>query len=135
MPRGKSIPKPGEAEAVKPEAKKRVSRKKKTEITYDSVVGALGKKYSGKEVKLLDSLTAQIHLTGEAEGIFYLEIVDGVMNIMPFDYVNADLNINIDCESCMKLLDGKLDYCEAVYSGKIVVYGDLGKMLALKNLL
>lgn len=116
--------------------KPRTTKKKApVAVTYDSLVSKLSKKYNGKKTKINDYLTAQIRLFGEAEGIFYLEVQEGIVNIMPFDYVNADLNINISCENCMKILDKTFNYETAICDGSLAVYGDLGKMLALKSIL
>lgn len=121
--------------AAEQTVKKPVKPRKQAPVTYDSLVSKLAKKYNGKKVKLSDTLTAQIRILGEAEGTFYLQVQEGILTIMPFDYVNADLNIIVSCENCVKLLNKTLDFESAVYDSTLVVYGDLGKMLALKNLL
>lgn len=77
----------------------------------------------------------QFNVTGEAEGIFYLEIKDGKINVEPYDYNDRDVLITSTADNIVKIMNGKLDPVMAFTTRKIKVEGDLGKALLLKEII
>ena len=66
----------------------------------------------------------QFNVEGEAEGIFYLEIADGKVNVEPYEYYDRDIVIVTSAENLLKMLTGKLTPRVAYTNGQIKVYGD-----------
>lgn len=89
------------------------------------------KKTEGVEGKL----AIMIHITGEPEGTFYIEVKDGVLSVEPYEYNDRDVAITISAENFRKLLDKKADPLLLFTMGKIKADGDVGKALMLKKFL
>lgn len=81
-----------------------------------------------------EHVAIQFNITGEAEGIFYLEIADGKVYIEPYDYYDRDVIVTTTAENLIKIAEGKLGLEAAYFTGKIKVDGNLGKGLLLKEL-
>ena len=77
----------------------------------------------------------QFNVTGEAEGVFYLEVNEGKIRVEPYDYKDRDVLITSSAEHIIKIMNGKLDPVMAFTTRKIKVEGDLGKALLLKEII
>lgn len=82
-----------------------------------------------------ERLAYQFDVTGEAEGIFYLEVKDGKLYVEPYEYFDRDAVFTCSAETLFKIADGKLDPILAVTLGKLKVEGNIEKALKLKSLL
>lgn len=82
-----------------------------------------------------EHLAYQFDVTGEAEGIFYLEVKDGKLYVEPYEYFDRDAVFTCSAETLFKIADGKLDPILAVTLGKLKVEGNIDKALKLKSLL
>ena len=58
-----------------------------------------------------EHLAFQFNITGEAEGIFYAEVKDGVLAVEPYEYFDRDAIFICSAETLFKLADGKRWYC------------------------
>ena len=56
-----------------------------------------------------EHLAFQFNITGEAEGIFYAEVKDGVLAVEPYEYFDRDAIFICSAETLFKLADGKID--------------------------
>lgn len=77
----------------------------------------------------------QVNLTGRIGGVFYIEILDGHLSVMPYEYLDRDATLSMTMTNCGKLLSGKLDMQEAYHAGKVKIEGDMDKVLILTRLL
>lgn len=77
----------------------------------------------------------QVNLTGKIAGVFYIEILDGRLSVMPYEYIDRDAILSMTMTNCGKLLSGKLDMQEAYHTGKVKIEGDMDKVLILTRLL
>lgn len=77
----------------------------------------------------------QFNITGEAEGVFYLEIDQGKLILAPYDYKDRNVLITTTADTILKMMKGKLDPMLAFATKKIKVEGDLGKALLLKEVI
>lgn len=82
-----------------------------------------------------DKFAIQINLTGKIESVLYIEVLHGVLNVMPYEYIDRDAAINITKTNLEKFLDGKLKFETAYKDGKLTVEGDYDKAAMLKNFL
>lgn len=80
-------------------------------------------------------LAIQVNLTGEAQGVFYIEVRDGELAVEPYDYWDRDVLFTVSGEDFLKILNKEQDAVQAFFSGVLHVEGDVGKALELTNLL
>lgn len=83
---------------------------------------------------VMEHLSYQFNITGEAEGIFYVEVKDGKLHVEPYEYYDRDVIFISDADTFMKIAEGKLDPIVAVTLQKLVVEGNIDKALKFKEL-
>lgn len=89
------------------------------------------KDFSGTESKL----AVQVNLTGKVGGVFYIEILNGVLSVMPYEYIDRDAAISITITNLDKVLSGKLKASVAIAESKMKVEGNVDKVMLLDTLL
>ena len=76
-------------------------------------------------------VAVQFNLTGKVTGVFYIEILNGVPSVMPYEYIDHDAIVtNIE-----KIVSGKLIPQVAVAEGKIKIEGNFDKVMLLAELM
>ena len=104
-------------------------------MTYEELVKAAKDAYCSKDASnIKEHVAIQFNVTGEAAGIFYLEIKDGQVYVEPYEYYDRDAIVTTDAENLVKMAEGTLGMEAAYFSGKIKAEGNLGKALLLKSL-
>lgn len=89
------------------------------------------KDFSGTEGKL----AVQVNLTGKVGGVFYIEFLNGVLSVMPYEYIDRDAAVSITMTNLDKVLSGKLKASVAIAESKMKVEGDVDKVMLLDALL
>lgn len=105
-------------------------------MTYEELVKKVQtavKKADASNIK--EHVAFQFNVTGEGEGIFYLEISEGKIYVEPYDYKDRNVMITSSADNIIKIMSGKLDPVMAFTLKKITVEGDLGKALILKDII
>ncbi len=82
-----------------------------------------------------EHLAYQFNITGEAEGIFYIEVKEGKLYVEPYEYFDRDVIFTCTAETLKKIAYGKQDPIMAVTLGKLKVDGNIDKALKLKDIL
>lgn len=82
-----------------------------------------------------DFLAVQINIEGKENGVFYVEVKDGRINVEPYEYNDRNCAVTMNLTNFNKLIDGKLDPVLAFTTGKLKVDGDIGKALEFSKLL
>lgn len=104
-------------------------------MTYEELVQQAKETYGSKDAsKITEHVAIQFNITGEAEGIFYLEIKDGQVYVEPYEYYDRDVIVTCSAENLIKMAEDKLGMESAYLTGKIKAEGNLGKALLLKEL-
>lgn len=105
-------------------------------MTYEQVVAKIKNKYSDIDASSIEGTQAiQINLSGKTtEGIFYIEVKDGKVNVEPYDYHDNWATVTINPTNLFKILDGKLDPVLAFTTGKVKIDGDIPTVLRFINL-
>lgn len=104
-------------------------------MTYEELVQQAKETYGSKDAsKITEHVAIQFNITGEAEGIFYLEIKDGQVYVEPYEYYDRDVIVTCSTENLIKMAEDKLGMEAAYLTGKIKAEGNLGKALLLKEL-
>ena len=85
--------------------------------------------------KLNEHLAYQFNITGEASGVFYIEVKDGSLSVEPYEYFDRDAMFTCSADTLFKIASGKTDPVGAVLLGKLKVEGNIDKALKLKDLL
>lgn len=102
-------------------------------MTYESIVEAARNKFSDVDVSSVNETMAfQINIEGKAvNGIFYIEIKDGNVNVEPYEYYDRNAILTINGTNFIKLINGKLDPVLAFTTGKLKVDGDMNAALEM----
>lgn len=102
-------------------------------MTYESVVEAARNKFYDVDVSSVQgTLAFQINIEGKAaNGIFYIEIKDGKVNIEPYEYYDRNAVFHINATNFIKLINGKLDPVIAFTTGKLKIDGDINAALEI----
>ena len=105
-------------------------------MTYEEIVKNVKETFQDADVSgIKEHLAYQFNITGEGEGIFYVEVKDGKLFIEPYEYLDRDAVFTCTADVLFKLISGKLDPVLAFTLKKLKVDGDLGKALKLKELI
>ena len=82
-----------------------------------------------------EHLAFQFNITGEAEGIFYAEVKDGVLAVEPYEYFDRDAIFICSAETLSSWQEGRIDPILAFTTGKLKVEGNIDKALRLKQII
>lgn len=82
-----------------------------------------------------EHLAFQFNITGAEQGIFYIEVKDGVLSMEPYEYFDRDAVFTCSADTLRKLADGKMDPILAVTLQKLKVEGNIDRALRLKDLI
>ena len=103
-------------------------------MTYADFFSEIKGKFMEADVSdVTEHLAYQFNIVGDAEGIFYVEVKEGVLYVEPYEYYDRDAMFTGKAETFMKIASGKLDPVAAVTLQKLKVEGDIGKALKLKE--
>lgn len=102
-------------------------------MTYWSIVDAARDKFCDIDVSSVQGVRAfQINIEGKAaNGIFYIEIKDGKVNVEPYEYYDRNAILTMNGTNFLKLINGKLDPVVAFTTGKVKVDGDTNAALEM----
>ena len=84
---------------------------------------------------ITEHLAYQFNITGEAEGIFYVEVKEGKLYVEPYEYFDRDAIFTCSAETLFKLAEGKTNPILAFTTGKLKVEGNIDKALRLKEII
>lgn len=102
-------------------------------MTYEEMFAKIKGIFAQADVsQIQDHLAYQFHITGEGEGVFYVEVKDGKLYVEPYDYRDRDVLFTCTAETLFKIASGKQDPVLAVTFGKLKVEGNIDKALKLK---
>ena len=104
-------------------------------MTFDELVTKVRKLAQKVDATGRNFLAVQINIEGKENGVFYVEVKDGRINVEPYDYHDRNCARTMNITNFNKLIDGKLDPVLGYTTGKIKVDGDVGKALEFSNLL
>lgn len=101
-------------------------------MTYEQLVENVKKATKHIEVsKTIGHIAFQFNIVGDPEGIFYLEIDEGKINVEPYEYHDRDITIVTTMEIMMLMLIGELQPMAAYTNEQIKVYGDVSLLMML----
>ena len=105
-------------------------------MTYESIVETVRNKFKDVDVSSVPgTLAYQFNIEGKVNGIFYVEIKDGRVNVEPYEYYDRNAILIMNGTNLIKLIKGKLDPVIAFTTGKLKVDGDINAALELTKFL
>lgn len=109
--------------------------RKETKMTYEEMFADVKGRFAEADVSdITEHLAYQFNITGEAQGIFYVEVKEGSLYVEPYEYFDRDAMFICDADTLIKIAEGKLDPIMAVTLQKLKVEGNIDKALKFKDL-
>lgn len=121
--------------AEKKPAKKAAAKKAKEPTIGDIVAKAYNKIDKAAAAKVTESIAVQINVYGTVEDVFYISVIGGVVEVMPYPYFDRDIEVSVSFDDIMKIVDGKLTLKEAITTGTMDAKGDIKKSFILASLI
>jgi putative sterol carrier protein len=116
--------------------KKKKAVEKEDVMTYADMFSKVKGMFMNADVSdIHEHLAYQFNITGEAEGIFYVEVKEGKLYVEPYEYFDRDAMFICSAETLFKIAEGKADPILAFTLGKLKVEGNIDKALRLKELI
>lgn len=105
-------------------------------MTYEEFFSKVKEAFADADVSnIQEHLAYQFNITGEAAGVFYVEVKDGKLSVEPYDYHDRDAMFTCSAENLIKIANGKFDPVLAVTLQKLKVEGNIDKALKLKSII
>ena len=104
-------------------------------MTYEEIF-AKSKEYilSQAPEGLEGHLAVQVNITGEGEGRFYIELLNGKVYVEPYEYYDRDCIFIISGEDFLAICEGTLDPVAAFTKGKLKIDGSIDKALEFSRI-
>lgn len=110
--------------------------KENLDMTYADFFAEVKQQFMEADVSdIQEHLAYQFNIIGDSEGIFYVEVKDGVLSVEPYEYFDRDAILIASADTFMKIAQGKLDPVLAFTLQKLKVEGSIDKALKLKELI
>lgn len=104
-------------------------------MTYADFFAEIKGRFMEADVSdIKEHLAYQFNITGEASGIFYVEVKDGKLRVEPYEYFDRDALFICSAQTLRELADGTLDPVLAFTVQKLKVEGNIDKALRFKEL-
>ncbi len=104
-------------------------------MTYEQIVAKAKEIMAAKSASgVKDHLAAEIHITGEGEGAFYVEVNEGKIAVEPYEYYDRDFVLTATADDLLAVVEGKLDAVLAYTTGKIRIDGSVDKALEFQKI-
>lgn len=104
-------------------------------MTYAELFADVKSRFMEADVSdVTEHLAYQFNITGEAHGIFYVEVKEGSLYVEPYEYFDRDAMFICDADTLIKIAEGELDPILAVTLQKLKVEGNIDKALKFKDL-
>lgn len=111
----------------------KLERNKK--MNYQEIVKTVQDLCKGADISDYNKhLAVEVQITGEGEGVFYIEARDGKVYVEPYDYHDRDVRLITSADNFIKIANGELDPVKAFFTGKLKIDGSVDKALEFKNI-
>ncbi len=91
-------------------------------MTYEEIVAYTRSKMAEVDISgYKGHLAAQVNITGEGEGAFYVEINDSNAVVEPYEYFDRDVVLIASADVFTSIVDGKKDAVAAYLTGGLKV--------------
>lgn len=98
-------------------------------MTYEDIVYMVRKTFENADARrVLEHVAIQVNVTGEGEGIFYVEIAERHICVEPYDYYDRDCLLIAPSAVIKELCEKKYTLRSAIEKGLVQFFGDERKM-------
>lgn len=105
-------------------------------MTYQEIVSAVKDLCRGADLgEYKNHLAVEIAITGEGEGVFYIEAKDGKINVEPYNYNDRDVRLIANADNFIAIAKGSLDPVKAFLTGKLKIDGSMDKALEFQKVI
>ena len=105
-------------------------------MTYSEYFASVKQTFNGADVSdITEHLAFQFNVTGEASGIFYVEVKEGKLYIEPYEYHDRDAMFIGSAELFTAIMKGEKDPVHEFLCRRLKVEGNIDKALKLKDLI
>ena len=105
-------------------------------MTFSEYFATVKTTFMGTDVSdISEHLAYQFNVTGEASGIFYVEVKEGKLYIEPYEYYDRDAIFTGTAELFTEIMTGKKDPVHEFLCFKLKVEGNIDKALKLNELI
>lgn len=105
-------------------------------MTFSEYFSTVKTTFMGTDVSdINEHLAYQFNITGEASGIFYVEVKDGQLYIEPYEYYDRDAVFTGTAKLFTEIMTGKKDPVHEFLCFNLKVEGNIDKALKLKNII
>lgn len=104
-------------------------------MTYAEFFSEIKSEFINADVSdITEHLAYEFRITGEASGIFYVEVKDGKLYVEPYEYYDRDVIFTCSAATLKELAAGTLDPVLAFTVQKLKVEGNMDKALRFQKL-
>ena len=101
-------------------------------MRLEELINQFKRKFVGQDFTWHHELLAvQFDITGEDGGVFYVEIRDGILSIVPYEYHDRKARVKMSLQTLEKFIDKKIDPVAAYLKGTIKAEGNLEQVLEI----
>ena len=101
-------------------------------MTYEDVVNIARDSYENADARqIFEHIAAQVNVTGEGAGIFYIEVAERAVCVEPYDYFDRDAVLTMSSETVVALAKSEIRLKDAVDRGLIKIDGNEEKVWKL----
>lgn len=105
-------------------------------MTVEQLIGKVYNRLKDQDLSGTQGrLAIEVKLTGKITGVFYIEVLDGVLSVEPYEYIDHDAVIALAMTNFDRILSGKLNPQVAFAEGKLKIEGNVDKVMLLAELL
>ena len=105
-------------------------------MTFESLFATIKEKLEGADVRdIRGHVALEFQVRGDAKGMFFVEITNGLLRIEPYNYHDRDVSFVADADTYLEILQGELNPMIAFATGRVKVYGDMQKAMLATRLL
>ena len=98
-------------------------------MTYEDIVYMVRRVFENADARrVLEHVAIQVNVTGEGEGIFYVEIAERQICVEPYDYYDRDCLLIIPSQVVKALCEKKYTLRSVIENGTVEFHGDERKM-------
>lgn len=105
-----------------------------TNIELAEKISGYLKGSKAKAKKFKDLVAVHFNLLDLSQDM-YIEVKDGVLSVMPYEYIDRQAAVTVSSETLDKIMAGELAIDDAVAQGLAKVEGDMAKFKALEVLI
>ena len=103
-------------------------------MTYNEIVLRVREVFEYADARnIFEHIAIQVNITGEGEGIFYIEIAQRQISVEPYDYYDRDGILTVDSKILLDMCDKQYSFRYAYEHGLMLYQGNIRKLMACLN--